>query len=413
MNGGMSPEEFQNYLGLLSRLLRLKDAERESIEEELRSHLEERLAVLTAQGIEPTRAVSMALAEFGDAAALAAEFTAISRIYKRRWIMRFSVGSIAASIVMAAVLVSYWPDGSGQSPLNLAHAQQAEKAGEIKATAVVDVSEKPDANAKTEEILKKNGEADFVDTPLEQVKIYFSDYCGVQFYLDRRALEAASISTDTPITFRMKGVPTETILRLMLKDIGLTYMLDDGVLVITSQEEMDANLETRFYRVSDLLQLTAPADGSMIKTMPETTDSRMRGSGPFGRGVMEDPAEKAARELKEDYAINVDNLIEVITTTIRPAAWERIGGSGSISEYRGVLVVSQTQDVHREIPKLLDKLRKMIDKSLPIVRSTSQRVNPSVPGGMGGGMYGGVGGGMGDQKTDRKTNTPTTSTKKD
>ena len=72
MIGGMSPEEFQNYLGLLSRLLRLKSTERESIEEELRSHLEERLAALTAEGIEPARAISMALAEFGDAAALAA-----------------------------------------------------------------------------------------------------------------------------------------------------------------------------------------------------------------------------------------------------------------------------------------------------------------------------------------------------
>jgi len=111
MIGGMTPEEFQNYLGLLSRLLRLRATERESIEEELRSHLEERLAALTAEGIEPARAISMALAEFGDAAALAAEFTAVSRYYKKRWIMRLTVGSIAASIVMAAVLVSYWPGG--------------------------------------------------------------------------------------------------------------------------------------------------------------------------------------------------------------------------------------------------------------------------------------------------------------
>src|SRR3972149_6909959 len=50
MTGGMSPEEFQNYLGLLSRLLRLKTTEREAIAEELRSHLEESLATLAAEG---------------------------------------------------------------------------------------------------------------------------------------------------------------------------------------------------------------------------------------------------------------------------------------------------------------------------------------------------------------------------
>jgi hypothetical protein len=92
--GGISHGEFQNYVGLLGRLLRLRTAQRKAIEDELRAHMEERFAALSSQGIEPEQAISMALAEFGDAAVTnlrsvpAAEFTAISKLQKRRWMMR-------------------------------------------------------------------------------------------------------------------------------------------------------------------------------------------------------------------------------------------------------------------------------------------------------------------------------------
>ena len=112
MNQGMSPQEFENYLELLSRLLRLRAGQREAIEEELRAHMQERFAAFTSQGIGPERAVSMALAEFGDAAALAAEFTAVARLQRRRWMMRISMGLAAAALVLVAVVVSIWPDAS-------------------------------------------------------------------------------------------------------------------------------------------------------------------------------------------------------------------------------------------------------------------------------------------------------------
>lgn len=370
MTGGMTPEEFQNYLGLLSRMLRLRATEREAIEEELRSHLEERLAALTAQGIEPARAVSMALAEFGDAAALAAEFTAVSRFYKRRWIMRLTVGSIAASIIMVAVLFSYLPGGPGQMNQNLAQAQQTEKSVEnIKST-----PEKLDANTQTQAKLEKLIDAEFVEQPLSQVLDYISDdkITGVQFHIDIRSITEAGITTDTPITFHMKNMSAEMILRLMFRDFSspLGYWLEDGVVIVTTQDEVESHLETRFYRINDLVDIA----NENISIEWSTT----RTSPPLPESTSEDNASKRAtgrslQNIKADYEVNMDNLIDVITTTIKPTSWDIVGGPGAISEYRGVLVVSQTAEVHREIPKLLDKLRKLIDRSLPIVRSKLQR----------------------------------------
>jgi hypothetical protein len=362
MTVGMTPEEFQNYLGLLSRLLRLKATECKAIEAELRSHLEERLAALTAEGVEQARAVSMALAEFGDAAALAAEFTAVSRLYERRWIMRFSIGSIAASILVAALIIGYWPGGPVQLTQNTAQAQPAENTREIPpALGRVTL----DANAETQAKLEKLSSIEFVEIPLGQVVDKLSETTNIQFLLDRRVLEEAGITTDSPITFKLKGVPVEMLLRMILRDLGLTYYLDNGVVIITTPEEAEARLETRVYRVDDLV-VTRSAN-QFVGGMP---------------GAATD----------ENNPINVDYgcLIEVITTTIKPSTWDAVGGPGSIAPYRGTLCISQTAEVHGEIKKLLEDLRQSINKD--IVDDFSPKSDRAV--GRGGGMMGGRGGRM-------------------
>jgi hypothetical protein len=354
MIGGMSSEEFQNYLGLLSRLLRLRAKERESIEEELLSHLEERLAALTAKGIEPARAISMALAEFGDAAALAAEFTAVSRYYKRRWIMRLTVGSIAASIIMAAVLVSYWPGGPVHLTQNAALAQQGEK---VKETPALEL-EKLDANAQTRAKLNKLISAEFVEQPLTVVLDYVADKINVQYHMDHKSMYEAGITADTLITFNLKNVPAEMVLRLIFRDIGLNYCLDNGVIIVTTPDEADVRLETQVYRIDDLIYSPPGAKNK------ETSDV-------FA---------------KKPNKVKYDSLIEMISSTVRPSSWDDVGGPCSIYPYRGTLVISQTADVHQEIQKLLKDLRQSINPDI------EDEVRPPSRGGAMGGMGGGMGG---------------------
>ena len=54
-----------------------------------------------------------------------------------------------------------------------------------------------------------------------------------------------------------------------------------------------------------------------------------------------------------------DTLIETILTTVEPETWEAVGGPGSIKPFypSAVLVVSQTEDVHRRILPLVEILR--------------------------------------------------------
>src|SRR6476620_4508 len=119
----MSDQEFENYLALLSRLLRLSGKHRAQIAGELRSHLEDRLDDLLAQGVGHDDAVRRALEEFGDAAGLAGQFVAISRRRKRRWLMRMTTFSAAAMGLVAAGLAIFWPGRRAAPGIAVAVAQ--------------------------------------------------------------------------------------------------------------------------------------------------------------------------------------------------------------------------------------------------------------------------------------------------
>ena len=49
-----------------------------------------------------------------------------------------------------------------------------------------------------------------------------------------------------------------------------------------------------------------------------------------------------------------DDLVAVLTTTVTPETWEDVGGPGGVEEYNGLLVVSQTNENHEKVEKLLN-----------------------------------------------------------
>ncbi len=75
----MSEHEFDNYLKLLSGILKLSRHQAAEIAGELRAHLEERMADLMAEGKSREEAIALALEEFGDAAGLATGFVKLHR----------------------------------------------------------------------------------------------------------------------------------------------------------------------------------------------------------------------------------------------------------------------------------------------------------------------------------------------
>ena len=54
------------------------------------------------------------------------------------------------------------------------------------------------------------------------------------------------------VTMNLEGIPLRTTLRLMLKQLTLTYTVKDGLLTITSTASDDQPTEIRVYQVADL-----------------------------------------------------------------------------------------------------------------------------------------------------------------
>ena len=153
----------------------------------------------------------------------------------------------------------------------------------------------------------------------------------------------------------------------MLKNLDMTWTINEGVLLITTPEEEERLLITRTYEVGDLISF-------------QTKDG-------------------------EDWT-DYDGLIEVITTTIQPETWDDVGGAGSIEAApfgnAEMIVVAQTYRIHKDIEQLLTDLRsfskptgqdgRVIREKPPAGPQTMQPQMGSA-GGFGGGMGGsGLGG---------------------
>jgi hypothetical protein len=352
----MSDHEFDNYLALLSRLLKLGDKQRDAIAGELRSHLEDRLDELLARGISRDQAVRQALEEFGDAAAMAAEFAAIRGAKRKRWIMRLTTASVAATLLIAAGIFTFWP-GHNAGPGAAKIVAQAPAGGDSASS--VRTAEAADKPRAVKEILDSRLSVEFSEKPLVDVAKQLSEQSGVTIYLDARRLEEAGVNVDTPITIAFRDIRFRTLLELMLGELDLAYLIKDDILVLTTLERAESPdmAIVRVYDCRELLALPRPP-GSVPKVV-------QGGSGGFF-AVQDVPPTKSTLDQQgagsgEDGAVqpgnsDSDNLIEVITTIVDPECWVDVGGPSSVAEYKGLLTIAATQDTHQKVERLLNML---------------------------------------------------------
>ncbi len=189
---------------------------------------------------------------------------------------------------------------------------------------------------------KKIDKFDFVETPLIDVVEFIEDDSNINIELDTRALDTVGIGLDTPITRNLSGISLRSALRLILRELELTYTIEDEALIITTPEEAEDRLSTVVYEVRDLVKREAPVDTLVYS--------------PFGT------------------ASDFDSLIEIMTSTIAPDSWDEVGGPGSVGAYeyagKSVLIISQTHEIHEQITDLLEALRKIEVKGKPKAKTT-------------------------------------------
>jgi len=101
--------------------------------------------------------------------------------------------------------------------------------------------------------LKSPTEFEFFETPLDEVVNFLREHHHIEVQIDKKALEDLGIGTDTQVTKSLKGISLRSALKLMLRELDLTYMIKDEVLLITTPEVADNQLSTKVYPVADLV----------------------------------------------------------------------------------------------------------------------------------------------------------------
>ncbi|HUT90065.1 MAG TPA: hypothetical protein VMY37_11245 [Thermoguttaceae bacterium] len=183
------------------------------------------------------------------------------------------------------------------------------------------------ARQRIRDVLARKVSCDFLETPLEEVIAHWGKAAETNLLLDVRALDDVGIPLDVPVTRSASGVSLRQALRQMLRDLDLTYIIEDEVILVTTPEEYERMRKVGIYPVGDLI--TRSDDSGQV-------------------------------------ADDAKPMIDVLTRTVGPLSWDDVGGPGCVRFARladvPTLVIAQTDDIHDQIGRLLAALRTIAKK---------------------------------------------------
>lgn len=198
------------------------------------------------------------------------------------------------------------------------------------------------------EKLKRRINVDWIQIKLHHAVDTLHRELGVDVQLDPEGLEEAGITRDEEVAqLSCRERRGEQVLRLLLEPLHMAYVVKNGVVMITSEEKASEQLTTRAYNVRDLLEPWPPR---------EIRPAGGSGPLPVPAGTKVVWAKGKSQSLFQYYSA-ADEVIDLITSTVSPDSWTDNGGSGSISIFRGLLIVSQAEDVHNDVELLLRQIR--------------------------------------------------------
>ena len=89
---------------------------------------------------------------------------------------------------------------------------------------------------------EQDGDYDLLEVPLETALGHLRESAQVNLFVNRRSLEVRGVTTDSPVSLHLKGVPHRTALKLMLgnADGSLFSYLVDGTVVVAAKNDQPA-----------------------------------------------------------------------------------------------------------------------------------------------------------------------------
>lgn len=218
---------------------------------------------------------------------------------------------------------------------------------------------------------------DFKNKPLGDVLNELRAMTSVNIVPDMVNLQTDNVSLDQPVTISLDKVRLKTALDLLLKNARLTYVVHDGVLLVTTPAGQKGRNERRIFPVADLIvpvdNMTNVADGrikgndtnkAVTELLAGLGNSNLQvnvANPPGTTGYIPGGGQQtgSAKNQRQAGQTMEEQLIKLICDTIEPQSWDVMGGSGHIEFYplNMTMVVSQTPDIQEQVQLLLERLR--------------------------------------------------------
>ena len=172
----------------------------------------------------------------------------------------------------------------------------------------------------------------------------------------------------TPVDIDLRDVTMPQAIGRVLEGVqepdgfGPWYAVRDGIIVISTSDEVHRDDLLRVYDVRDIIDQITPKR----QPPPEPPGSSVAGERLRDLGAS---ADRCCGRWEEPVEVLTRFLFEVVS----PDSWRETGGAiGSMQEFSGRLIVTHTPENHRRIEALLTALRR-----LPALEPSATR--PAVP----------------------------------
>jgi hypothetical protein len=96
---------------------------------------------------------------------------------------------------------------------------------------------------------------------------FIQNYTGLNVVLDQKALSDENITSASPVDLHLNGMKLKNVLKQMLRPMGLTYKVEDEVLLITNPQASLSSVYPKSYYVGDLI-MTPKTNTNSLGLLP-------------------------------------------------------------------------------------------------------------------------------------------------
>jgi hypothetical protein len=161
-------------------------------------------------------------------------------------------------------------------------------------------------------------DVDFDKRNFKEVLQYLQEKTGQNIFVPKPIMDEVGITYETPVTLKVDNITFRSVLKKVLGDLNLTYIVKDGEIQVTTPERARQTYSTRAYYVGDLALIGDFRLGPIVQ-----------------RAVM---------------AQQIVLIMNTIVQTIEPGSWQannpEAGGTITFDPITMSILVKQSAEVH-------------------------------------------------------------------